>query len=65
MIPELASFSREFWRRIQFTVGRGRVTAVDDSGTVQEMQAQLNALETRDGTPRLKARLDQAIATAR
>lgn len=53
MIPELANFSREFWRRIQFTIGRGRVTAIDDSGSVQEMQAQLDALETRDGTPRL------------
>lgn len=53
MTSELASFSREFWRRIRFTIGRGRVTAVDDSGTVQEVQAQLNGFETRDGTPRL------------
>lgn len=53
MIPELANFSREFWRRIQFTIGRGRVTAINDSGSVQEVQAQLNGFETRDGTPRL------------
>lgn len=53
MIPELASFSREFWRRIQLATGRGRVTAIDDSGTVQKVQAQLNGFETRDGTPRI------------
>jgi len=53
MIPELADFSRQFWRRIQLTVGRGRITGTDDTGTVQTVQAQLNALETRDGTPRL------------
>lgn len=53
MIPELANFSREFWRRIQFTIGRGRVTATDDSGSVQVVQAQLNGFETRDATPRL------------
>lgn len=53
MIPELSSFSREFWRRIQLTVGKGRITAIDDSGTAQKVQAQLNGLETRDGTPRL------------
>lgn len=53
MIPELADFSRQFWRRIQLTIGKGRVTAIDDSGTVQKVQAQLNGFETRDATPRL------------
>lgn len=53
MIPELADFSRQFWRRIQLTVGKGRITAIDDSGTAQKVQAQLNGLETRDQTPRL------------
>lgn len=42
-----------FWRRIQLTIGRGRVTLVDDSQTVQRLQVQLNGLETRDETPRL------------
>jgi phage baseplate assembly protein V len=42
-----------FWRRIQLTVGRGRITAVDDSQTVQQLQIQMGALETRDKTPRM------------
>lgn len=53
MIPQLADFSRQFWRRIQLTIGKGRVTAIDDSGSVQKVQAQLNGFETRDATPRL------------
>lgn len=53
MIPELADFSRQFWRRIQLTVGRGRITGTDDTGTVQTVQAQLNGFETRDKTPRV------------
>lgn len=44
---------QRFWRRIQLTIGRGRVTAVDDSQTVQKLQIEMGALETRDQTPRL------------
>lgn len=49
----LEGFGRQFWRRIQLMVGRGRITRVDDSGTVQKLQGTLNGLELRDGTPRL------------
>lgn len=42
-----------FWRRIQLTVGRGRVTTSNDSKSAQILQVRLGALETRDGTPRL------------
>lgn len=52
-MSEFASFARQFWRRIQLIVGKGRITAIDDSGPVQKVQAQLNGMETRDGTPRL------------
>lgn len=48
-----AGFMRQFWRRMQLVVARGRVTASDDTGTVQKLQAQLNFGEIRDGTPHL------------
>lgn len=41
------------WRRLQLVVARGRVTYSNDTGTVQTLQVSLNALETRDSTPRL------------
>ena len=40
-------------RRLQMLVGLGRVTLVDDTGTVQMLQLKLGALELRDRTPRL------------
>ncbi|MDE3106519.1 MAG: phage baseplate assembly protein V, partial [Acidobacteriota bacterium] len=40
-------------RRLQLLVGVGRVTLVDDTGTVQMLQLKLGALELRDRTPRL------------
>jgi len=52
-MSDLAGFARQFWRRIQLTVARARVTASDDTGTVQKIQAQVNWGELRDGTPRL------------
>lgn len=42
-----------FWRRIQLTVGRGRVTTSNDTKTAQLLQIAMGALETRDNTPRL------------
>ena len=41
-----------FWMLVR-TLGRGRLTAVDDSGPVQTVQMQLSQSELRDGTPRL------------
>ncbi|PMQ04155.1 hypothetical protein DyAD56_15820 [Dyella sp. AD56] len=41
------------WRRVQLTVGRGRVTTSNDSKTAQLLQLVMGALETRDTTPRL------------
>jgi phage baseplate assembly protein V len=41
------------WRRVQLSIGRGRITAVDDSKTAQLLQVQMGALETRDKTPRI------------
>jgi phage baseplate assembly protein V len=52
-VSELEGFARQFWRRIQLAIGKGRITAIDDSGTVQKVQAQMNWGELRDGTPRL------------
>jgi phage baseplate assembly protein V len=52
-MSDLAGFTRQFWRRIQLTIARARVTATDDTGTVQKVQAQVNAFELRDQTPRL------------
>jgi phage baseplate assembly protein V len=41
-------------RRVLLVIGRGRVSApVDDSGVVQQLQAQINGLETIDGLRRL------------
>jgi len=40
-------------RRILTTIGRGRLTAGDDTGNVQLLQVQLGANEVRDNTPRL------------
>lgn len=36
------------WRRLQMMVGRGVVTAVDDSGPVQLMQVRASGLEVAD-----------------
>ncbi|MBB4863357.1 phage baseplate assembly protein V [Pseudomonas nitritireducens] len=41
------------WRRVQLTIGWGRVTFSDDSRGAQVLQVKLNDAETRDGTPRL------------
>lgn len=41
-----------FWMLVRL-LGRGRLTAVDDSGPVQAVQMQLSQSELRDGTPRL------------
>lgn len=41
------------FRRIQMLFGRGRVTVVDDTGTVQIMQVQMNAIETPDNRYRI------------
>ena len=41
-----------FWSMVR-SLGRGRLTRVDDSGPVQLVQMQLSQNETRDGTPRL------------
>lgn len=49
---ETTVFDRMF-RRIQMMFGRGRVTLVDDSGTVQKMQVQMSAMETSDARYRL------------
>jgi phage baseplate assembly protein V len=39
-------------RRVLLSLARALVTTVNDSGGVQMMQVKLNALETRDNTPR-------------
>ncbi|MGF6792778.1 phage baseplate assembly protein V [Paraburkholderia sp. 35.1] len=41
-----------FWSLVR-SLGRGRLTRVDDSGPVQLVQMQLSQNETRDATPRL------------
>jgi len=41
-----------FWNIIR-SLGRGRLTRIDDSGPVQLVQMQLSQSETRDSTPRL------------
>lgn len=41
------------YRRIQMMFGAGRVTYVNDSGTVQEMQVTMTGLETPDNRVRL------------
>ncbi|KWR88762.1 phage baseplate assembly protein V [Cupriavidus sp. IDO] len=40
-------------RRVLLSLARALVTTVNDSGGVQMMQVKLNALETRDNTPRM------------
>lgn len=40
-------------RRVLLSLARALVTTVNDSGGVQMMQVKLNALETRDNTPRV------------
>lgn len=47
-----AAIERLF-RRVMLTVGRGRITAVNDAGPVQMTQIKLGAIEVRDNTPRL------------
>lgn len=41
------------WRRVQLTVGRGRVTTSNDSKSAQLLQVAIGPLETRDNTPRI------------
>lgn len=41
------------WRRLLLVIGRGRLTALDDSGAVQKVQVKLGADEIIDGVPRL------------
>jgi phage baseplate assembly protein V len=41
-----------FWSLVR-SLGRGRLTRVDDSGAVQFVQMQLSQSETRDRTPRI------------
>lgn len=43
---------RQLGRRVSMMLGIGRITAHNDSGTVQEVQYQ-TALEVRDNTPRM------------
>ena len=47
-----AMFDRLF-RRVQMLVGRGTISAVDDSGPVQYVQLRMNPGETGDRRPRL------------
>jgi len=41
------------YRRIVLLIGRGHITAVNDSGPVQKMQVKFSTLETHDNLPRL------------
>lgn len=41
-----------YWSLVR-SLGRGRLTRIDDSGPVQRVQMQLSQSETRDNTPRL------------
>lgn len=41
-------------RRVQGVIGRGRVTACDDSDGIQRLQVSLNPGEVRDGTPNVQ-----------
>jgi phage baseplate assembly protein V len=41
-----------YWMLVR-ALGRGRLTAVDDSGVVQQVQVALSTSEVRDATPRL------------
>lgn len=45
--------SEGIFRRIQMVLGRGRVTHVDDSGTVQKMQVRVNGLVVSDNRLRI------------
>ncbi|KVZ18643.1 baseplate assembly protein [Burkholderia stagnalis] len=53
MIDQLASITSRLARRVLHAIGRGRVTASNDSGVVQLIQVRFNDLETIDGMPRI------------
>lgn len=48
----LAAVERVY-RRVLLSLGRGRITLADDSGSVQTVQAQISASEVYDNTPRV------------
>lgn len=48
----LGAIERMF-RRVLYSIGRGKVGPVVDSGTVQTMQVTMGPLEVRDATPRV------------
>jgi phage gp45-like len=52
-VSEHLSMIERMYRRILATVGRGKVLLGDDSGSVQILQVQLSANETRDKCYRL------------
>lgn len=41
----------QVYRRVMMSIGRGRITLVDDSGPVQKIQARFGPLEIIDGMP--------------
>lgn len=47
----MQAFIERLQRRVLMMIGRGPITATDDSGAVQTAQVQLSGLETRDRTP--------------
>jgi phage baseplate assembly protein V len=53
MVAKMRQSLAQTSRRVLTTVGRGRVTASDDTGGVQLLQVKLGDNELRDNTPRL------------
>ena len=43
----------KLWSRLHMLFGRGRITFVNDAGSVQMVQVRVNALEVGDSRPRL------------
>lgn len=60
MTEWVTPFERMF-RRVMMMIGRGRLTAVNDSGAVQLVQIRLGTDEVRDNTPRV---LDYGISSS-
>lgn len=44
---------RVLWNRLKLMLGTARVSLVDDSATVQMIQAKISTITTRDNTPRM------------
>ncbi|PWC74061.1 phage baseplate assembly protein V [Azospirillum sp. TSH64] len=50
---DMMGMAERLYTRLLMTIGRGRVTTVNDAGNVQMLQVRLGQDEVRDTTPRL------------